>query len=442
MNQKGAVIVTVAASMFVFIAMASLALDLGHLYVVRNELQNASDAGALAGVSVLYNADGSINFGLVTTATNAAQANHSEKLPVEVIEAEVRIGHWNFATRTFSVPDVIAPMTPQELFSILGPPPYNLSNLDDIDRFINAVQIITRRGGTPGGTPATPFFSRLWGYLGFNLGAVSTAYIGFAQAIEPEAVDTPIAICIQAVMQSGTLNCVTGRMINSNGTGTNTNTGGWTNYSQGEGCSQPSANQMQDILSNCGGGNSTYILPMSTIGISNGMQASTYATRVDSFRNCWKQGKNDLDEDGVAETPLAIDPITGYPIQSWKLKFPLIDCGDDYGPINGCRENVVVLGTIDMEVVWISQVGSDPDYSDIPTKMDDWSCTGTDIPSRIACWNSFVNHFQITNYNDVGGPAPYLGMSIYVKPMCQQHVGTNSGPMLFSFFNQRPVLVN
>ena len=74
MNQKGAVIVTVAASMFVFIAMASLALDLGHLYVVRNELQNASDAGALAGVSVLYNADGSINFGLVTTATNAAQA--------------------------------------------------------------------------------------------------------------------------------------------------------------------------------------------------------------------------------------------------------------------------------------------------------------------------------------------------------------------------------
>ena len=53
-QERGAVLVLVGVLMFVLIGFAALAIDLGHLYVVRNELQNAADSGALAGAHNLY----------------------------------------------------------------------------------------------------------------------------------------------------------------------------------------------------------------------------------------------------------------------------------------------------------------------------------------------------------------------------------------------------
>ncbi len=62
-NQKGIALPLVAILLFVFIGIAALAIDFSHLYVVRNELQNAADAGALAGARFLYTEDGSaINY--------------------------------------------------------------------------------------------------------------------------------------------------------------------------------------------------------------------------------------------------------------------------------------------------------------------------------------------------------------------------------------------
>ncbi len=53
-DQKGAVAVIVAVCLVVFVGFTALAVDVGHLYVVRNELQNAADAGALAGARCLF----------------------------------------------------------------------------------------------------------------------------------------------------------------------------------------------------------------------------------------------------------------------------------------------------------------------------------------------------------------------------------------------------
>ena len=61
-EQDGATIVLVGICIFLFIFLAALAVDLGHLFVAHNELQNAADAGALAGARFLYSDDGlSIN---------------------------------------------------------------------------------------------------------------------------------------------------------------------------------------------------------------------------------------------------------------------------------------------------------------------------------------------------------------------------------------------
>jgi Flp pilus assembly protein TadG len=52
-SERGAILFIVAAGMMVFIGLAGLALDLGMLYNVKTDLQNATDAAALAGASQL-----------------------------------------------------------------------------------------------------------------------------------------------------------------------------------------------------------------------------------------------------------------------------------------------------------------------------------------------------------------------------------------------------
>ena len=48
-NEKGAILFLVAGAMVVLLGMAGLAFDLGMLYNVKTDLQNAVDAAALAG---------------------------------------------------------------------------------------------------------------------------------------------------------------------------------------------------------------------------------------------------------------------------------------------------------------------------------------------------------------------------------------------------------
>ena len=52
-DQKGTVIVLFALTLTVLLGFTALAIDIGDLYVGRNELQNAADAAALAGALLL-----------------------------------------------------------------------------------------------------------------------------------------------------------------------------------------------------------------------------------------------------------------------------------------------------------------------------------------------------------------------------------------------------
>lgn len=54
-DQRGSVAVTSAVILALILAVAGLVVDLGRLYVIKAELQNAADAGALAGANALFN---------------------------------------------------------------------------------------------------------------------------------------------------------------------------------------------------------------------------------------------------------------------------------------------------------------------------------------------------------------------------------------------------
>ena len=52
-QERGAIIIFVALGLVVLIGMMGLAIDLGHAYVNKSQLQNIADACALAGASAL-----------------------------------------------------------------------------------------------------------------------------------------------------------------------------------------------------------------------------------------------------------------------------------------------------------------------------------------------------------------------------------------------------
>jgi uncharacterized membrane protein len=145
-EQRGVIVIVVALLIVVFIGAAALAIDVGHLFLVRNELQNSADAGCLAGARFLYGDDGmSVNENANQIAYQAATANKSERVPVDVHwsggnTGDVERGHWSFATRTF---------TPNE--STQPVPLWDVSPeaLDANPNFINAIRVMARRQDTP-----------------------------------------------------------------------------------------------------------------------------------------------------------------------------------------------------------------------------------------------------------------------------------------------------
>ena len=53
-RQQGTILVLAGLALFMLVGFTSLALDSSLLFVARNELQNAADAGALAGAAAVY----------------------------------------------------------------------------------------------------------------------------------------------------------------------------------------------------------------------------------------------------------------------------------------------------------------------------------------------------------------------------------------------------
>ena len=435
-DQSGVVVVLVAILMLVFLGIAALAIDLSNLYVVRNELQNAADAGALAGARFLYNEDGTlVNEGANQIAYDAAIANKAlamtGAIAVDVNWEEdeedgnigdVQRGHWSFATRTFTANDSLLPV---DLWNV------STEDLDADPNFINAVRVEARRQRTPG-TPAASFFARILGYENFELSADAVAYIGFAGSLRPADVDQPIAICKQAITNSdGDYTCNTGRMIDSGG-GTTHNSGAWTNFSQP--CDTASASSVRPLV--CGGGNPDEVSFGDGMGTVGGMQNNVYS----DLRDCW------LDEPSLEKDS------RGYPTEAWGLTLPVVDCpGNNPGP---CSE---VVGTVTLDVLWIKQASTDPQWMDIPLQMQGWECSVwvnagrpeninlLDTTQRQQCWQEFASEFNLrtADRTSVGDLTPSdLQKTVFFLPNCEPHEPKGvSGGQNFGVLARIPVLV-
>lgn len=178
-DSRGAVAVMVALTMTVLLAMAAGALDIGHSLVAKNELQNAADAGALAGARTLglqyegmtpaamatYQLSGGDAAAIISAVQSTSVLNAAAGVNVTVNAADIQIGLWNSATRTFT-PTVNQP---------------------------RSVRVITRRDGTANG-PISTFLARVVGITSVNVIASATAELTAIGSTSPGALDLPLAI--------------------------------------------------------------------------------------------------------------------------------------------------------------------------------------------------------------------------------------------------------
>ena len=403
-NQDGAVAALVAVCLVVFIAFTALAIDVNHLYVVRNELQNAADAGALAGARFLLNDDMSINTVANTFALNAATENNSEKIAVEV--ESVERGHWSFNNQVFT-PN---PTTSQAEVTLTSGTDF--ATFDANTDFINAVKVVTKREATK----AASYFAFIFGNTeGFTVKTEAVAYIGFAGTMPPEGFDQPIAICYESIKDDW---CNIGRMINSGNDPSSSNTAAWTNFTQP--CDTANGPTVNPLI--CGNGNPNTVVFMIGMGTTNGMVENV----LGDMKTCWwTQSENGT--------------------KPWPITLPIISCPD-----NSIENCATVIGAVVVNVLWINDNNDrleDPGvpHSFYPTAMHSVPCypdwTSPDLAHAIPSWESFTGHFHLQNVT--GAVAPYDSMSLYFLPECglKDRAGT-SGGVFSNVLAKYPVLVN
>jgi len=471
-GQHGTIIILTAILLTVFAGMAALAVDLSHLYVVRNELQNAADAGALAGAWALYDDTGNIiNIGANQEAYDAATANKAIStkgtISVDVDWDEtkeddnthdVQRGHWSFGRGDLPkgfkgnnslAPPILWDKSPEKL--------------DDNLEFINAVKVVTRRDKTVDeGTSAASFFANFFGFDDFILKAEAVAYLGFAGSLEPNDVDLPIALCQQSLInENGQYTCSFGRMLNSGSKPGDHNTGGWTNFKQDvdkEQCSTANTPDLRDILDGCSGNPRSIVfgLPIGTTGgvVDNVINHPSGKANITS---CWKAGLYDTNDDGIPDASVDRDS-DNTPDMPWSVTLPVIDCpGNQPGSCGGTNPAIVV-GSVTVNVVWILEKENDID-ADAPEKMADWPdlAEEAEIANEItngkspgeARWDSFVKHFglMLPTGDDTFDLATvandgFKKKSIYFLPDCTYHKpGGLTGGANFGILADIPVLV-
>ncbi len=157
-DQSGSVTVMAALALFVLLGFAGLALDVGHIMVVRNELQNAADTTALAGALYLYpkTPPSSPQPPEWTTAKLQALSfiGYNKSDGAALTDAAVTTGYWNLAR------------TPSALQGTgITPGP------DDCA----AVQVTVSRSGGQNGGPMHNWFGLFTGSQTSDVSAMATA---------------------------------------------------------------------------------------------------------------------------------------------------------------------------------------------------------------------------------------------------------------------------
>ncbi|MFZ5449314.1 MAG: pilus assembly protein TadG-related protein [Thermodesulfobacteriota bacterium] len=184
-DSSGGIAIMAAFGLLAFLGMASLAIDMGQLYYVRNQLQNAADASALAAAGNLIKDVGGVAVRDADAAMQAAMTvaqRQSELAGLTAVEAADRndfgltFGVWNITTGD-----------PQTAWTEIGSTCASDSNA-------NAVKVDLRRAAGLAYGPVTNIFASIFGVNTSQVSATATAYLGYSSGVGTGTVKVPLAL--------------------------------------------------------------------------------------------------------------------------------------------------------------------------------------------------------------------------------------------------------
>ncbi|MCJ7692192.1 MAG: pilus assembly protein TadG-related protein, partial [Sedimentisphaerales bacterium] len=182
-NQTGVSAVIVAIVLTMLLGFAALAIDVGYMYVTRNELQNVADASALAAAGYMGSIYKTLSYSeqqtyefvrsdIVTATNEVAQKNKAAGINIGINDSDVTIGTWAWDADTDT--GTLTPMASP----IVGP---------------DAVRVIARRDGSAN-LPITTFFARIFGITDVNVVAQATAALTGPAVVAEGELKTPFAL--------------------------------------------------------------------------------------------------------------------------------------------------------------------------------------------------------------------------------------------------------
>jgi Flp pilus assembly protein TadG len=151
-NERGMAIIFILIAMIALLGFLGLGVDVGYTYIAKGELQNAADAGALAGAATLYQGF-SPNLNWVSAqqqATLFAQTNIATGM--QLTDAEAMTGYW----------------TP----SGMQPTSYVPTAAD-----VPAVWVTVSKSAGSNGGPVPTFFAQYLGWSSFSISANAVAAV-------------------------------------------------------------------------------------------------------------------------------------------------------------------------------------------------------------------------------------------------------------------------
>ena len=185
-DTDGAVAVMAALCLLAFLGVASVAIDLGQLYFVRNQLQNAADGAALAAAeNLIKDAGGGVAERDANAASQAAMnvaQRQSQLSNLPAVDSSDRTD----LTLTFGVWNIDAG-NPQTAWTEVGSTCGSNSN-------VNAIKVqLCRAAGLAYG-PVTNFFAAVFGANTSEVTASAVAYLGYSYSVGTGTVQVPLAL--------------------------------------------------------------------------------------------------------------------------------------------------------------------------------------------------------------------------------------------------------
>jgi Flp pilus assembly protein TadG len=271
-EDSGNVAIITAILLVVLIGLVALVVDVGHVKAVRNELQNAADAAALAGTRGMFPpaAPGAKYIPVedppwcgqgVTMAMTTVNRTDTQDLAIP--QADVQTGTWDWTGNIF---------TPNAGCSLA----------------INSMRVTVRKDSSAN-QPVNTWFARIFGRNTVDVAARATAAVGYVQGLPPRS-GFPIAISEALktqLMDSGETQGIAlypDKLDN----------GGWC----GPLGYNPNPPNLKDWINN---GVPTDIIIGKDIGLINGVEASvfdTLANQIELWKGYDKIPGTDVDNPG------------------------------------------------------------------------------------------------------------------------------------------------